>query len=101
MYPDAIFRISVTHHTFALHGIELDEDFIEVVAQQFCDCHLFFSIFLFAESRTSYLDGATVNEQFNAGDEACIFGGEKDRRLRDLFRLPKAAEWYVRGELGI
>ena len=58
-------------------------------------------MFLFAESRTSDLDGATVNEQFNAGDEACIFGGEKDRGLRDLFRLSNATEWYVRGELGI
>jgi hypothetical protein len=58
-------------------------------------------MFLFAESRTSDLDGATVNEQFNAGDEACIFGGEKDRGLGDLFRLSKATEWYVRGELGI
>ena len=58
-------------------------------------------MFLFAESRTSDLDGATVNEQFNAGDEACIFGGEKDRRLRDLFWPSKAAGWYVRGELGI
>src|ERR1700746_513222 len=58
VYPDAIFRISVAHHTFALHGIELDEDFIEVVAQQFCGCHLFFSMFLFADSRTSDLDGA-------------------------------------------
>jgi hypothetical protein len=49
-------------------------------------------MFLFSGSRTSDLDGATVNEQFNAGDEARIFGGEKDRRLRDLFRLSKAAE---------
>src|SRR5579872_6029890 len=69
VYPDAIFRISVAHHIFALHGIELDENFIEVVAQQFWDCHLSFSMFL-CTSDLDDLDVATVNEQFNAGDEA-------------------------------
>src|ERR1700684_4313448 len=40
VYPYAIFRISIAHHGFALHWIKLDENLIEVVAHQFCNCHL-------------------------------------------------------------
>src|ERR1700747_1692619 len=49
MYPHAIFRISLAHHGFALHWIKLDEDVIEVVVHQFCNCHILsFPLFLFA-----------------------------------------------------
>src|ERR1700722_13496954 len=40
VYPYAILRISIAYHGFALHWIELDENLIEVVAHQFCNCHL-------------------------------------------------------------
>src|ERR1700722_14505117 len=45
VYPYAIFRISIAHHGFALHWIKLDEDLIEIVAHQFCSCHLLLLVF--------------------------------------------------------
>src|SRR5579862_2569389 len=41
MYPYAVFGVGLAHHGFALHGVKLDEDRVEVVSHQFCNGHVF------------------------------------------------------------
>src|SRR5579862_6620441 len=40
MYPYAVFRVRLAHHGFALHGVKLDKDRVEVVSHQFCNGHI-------------------------------------------------------------
>src|SRR5579863_3162328 len=59
MYPYTIFRVRLAHHGFALHGVKLDKDRVEVVSHQFCNghvsSHLVLSIFCRA-LRSSHLN---------------------------------------------
>jgi hypothetical protein len=45
------------------------------------------------------LGHATIDAQFDAGNEAAVVGGQKQCGGRDLFRAAQPIEWYRRGEL--